>query len=126
MIASKFEITNTPIVEIKKYLKLGLKKGMYLIEGKVKKGFGTIKGRPKVKSGNLRRSIKSRVMERGNVIEGIVSSKTTYARILEIGGRRPRGGYQKAMPFIRPEMENDHNINSIKAFIVESIVRGNK
>ncbi len=114
MIDFNMDITKYPNIQIKKYVIDGLKKGMFLLEGEIKKGLGTVEGRPKVKTGNLRRSISSYVESRGDDITGSVGSKVCYGRILELGGRRANGSYQRPMPFIKPEFEDQKNINNIK------------
>lgn len=72
-------------VEFHKAVVEGFGKAVLMIEGKVKKGFGT-RGRPKVRTGHLRRSVYSRVIERGPRIAGIVGSDVRYAQIQEEGG----------------------------------------
>lgn len=125
MIDIGFTILKYPKITISKFVVKGLRKGMFLLEGEVKKGFGVEEGRPKVRTGNLRRSIRSYVVEKSDGVSGGVGSKVAYSRILELGGRRPNGSYQRPMPFIRPEFEDTKNINKVKEFIIESIVRGN-
>ena len=124
MIQGEVKIINTPTLQLRKYALKGLRKGMFLVEAKVKRGFGTIEGRPKVRTGNLRRSIKAFAKVEKDAAIGTVGSQVIYARILELGGKRARGGYQKAMPYIRPEMES--NIETVKDYIRDAIIKGNK
>ena len=63
----------------------GFSKAVLYVESTIKKSFGTL-GKPKVRTGHLRRSIYSDVIERGDHIAGIVGSDLVYARIQEEGG----------------------------------------
>jgi len=83
-----------------KALVRGFSKAVLMIEAKVKKGFGK-KNRPKVRSGHLRRSIYSRIIERGPRIAGIIGSNVRYARIQELGGTIRA----KNSPFLRFQVD---------------------
>ena len=77
-------IRDNPI-EYRKALVEGFSKAVLFVEAKVKKGFGK-SGRPKVRTGHLRRNVYSRVIERGPKIAGIIGSNVRYAQIQEEGG----------------------------------------
>jgi len=72
----------------------GFSHSVKFIETQIKKSFGR-KGKPKVRSGRLRRSIKSTVRHGERSLKGIFSSDLAYASILEHGGviRAKRGPY---------------------------------
>ena len=100
----------------------GLKKGMMYAEGQAKKSFGKA-GNLKVRSGHLRRSIKSGA----SANKGWIGSDTIYSAIHEFGGTiKPKGsGYLKfkignqfvsvkevvipARPYLRPSIAENYN-----------------
>lgn len=71
--------------EFKKALLEGVKKSMFFVEGKAKESFGKA-GKLKVQTGHLRRSIKSSVKERHNMLVASLFSNVIYAAIHESGG----------------------------------------
>jgi len=84
-----------------------LKAGPFL-ESVVKRSFGKT-GYPGVRTGNLRRSIYNKALERAADVIGIVGSNVVYASFLEEGTRR-----MKAKPFLRPAIEkNETRISTI-------------
>ena len=116
----------------------GLKNAMFFAEAQIKKSFGK-HGKPKVKTGNLRRNIGSGVKVRTKNAIGFVSADTIYARILERGGtifprtadylRFQVGGQWRSMksvriepyPYLQPGLED--NINKIEDIIVSTIFK---
>jgi phage gpG-like protein len=92
----------------------GVKKSMYFAEGQAKKNFGG-PGQLRIRSGHLRRSIKSKVLDRGGGREiiGVVGSDVIYAAIHEFGGPHPRsktGKKMPARPFIGPAFDKGNMI----------------
>lgn len=114
----------------------GLRKGMFHAEKVTKERFGG-SGELKVRSGHLRRSIKSRVEQHGDTVIGWLFTNIIYGRIHELGGIiRPRAGkYLRfkigekwitasqvripARPYLEPSVKE--SIDKIKGFIVDSI-----
>lgn len=114
----------------------GLRKAMLFAESKAKKSFGD-SGKPGVKTGQLRRTIKSGVKIRTGESIGFLSANTVYAAIHEYGGiirptqsdflRFQIGGQWKAVkqvvmperPYLRPAIEQ--NINKIEEIIKDAI-----
>lgn len=91
-----FEVTIKTTKETQKYindnpkefnlaLEQGFAHGVKLVESKIKKSFGKT-GKPNVVTGHLRRSIYSKVVDRGRTISGIIGSNLVYAAIQEEGG----------------------------------------
>jgi phage gpG-like protein len=106
-------------------LEKGMKMAMLYAEGEAKKRFGK-PGGPKVGTGRLRQSIKSRVETRfGDVVTGSIGSNLVYATTIEYGNviKPRRGEYltfkvggqwvklKQAIipeyPFLRPAIENN-------------------
>lgn len=115
----------------------GLRKAMLYAESQAKKSFGN-EGNLKVKTGHLRRSIKSGVRVIANNAIGFLSADTIYAAIHEFGGDiYPRvaqylrfqlpGGkwvttdhvYIPERPYLGPAIED--NINKIEDIIKDTI-----
>ena len=115
----------------------GLKKAMLFAESKAKKSFGD-EGKPGVKTGYLRRTIRSGVKVTSDNAIGFLSANTVYAAIHEFGGIiRPRhadylkfqigGQWRKVRqvtmpdrPYLRPAIED--NINKIEDIIKDTII----
>jgi len=111
----------------------GVKEAMFFAEAEAKKSFGR-SGNLKVRTGNLRRSIKGESKKE----KGSLSSTTVYSAIHELGGViRPKrssflrykvGGLWKtskevimpARPFLRPAFEN--NMDKISEIILDKIL----
>ena len=129
-----------PIIDINKYVIVGLRKGMLYVRDKVKEGFGK-SGRPKVRTGALKNSISSDAkQESSNVFVGTLRSGTPYGAIHEYGGIiKPKNGpYLKfqikgkwktvrqvvmpARPYLRPELEL--GVPKIRDLVTEEIVKG--
>ena len=101
----KISITQTPETkeflkkfpdEFRKALVFGFRRAMFFLEGEVKKSFGT-EGKPKVRTGALRRSIATSVTERRTYITGTLGSDLIYAPVQEYGAIiKP-----KTKPFLR-------------------------
>ena len=116
----------------------GLKQAMLYAESKARKGFNKTE-RPKVKTGQLRRTIKSGVKITSTDAIGFLSANTIYARIQELGGIiRPRtADYLRFQingrwistkqviiperPYLRPAIEE--NINKIEDIIKARILK---
>jgi hypothetical protein len=116
----------------------GLKLAMLFAESKIKKSFNK-QGKPKIKTGNLRRNIGSGVKVGTRNAIGFVSADTIYARILERGGtifprtsdylRFQIGGKWISKrsvrippyPYLQPGLED--NINKIEDIIVSTIFK---
>jgi phage gpG-like protein len=101
----KIEITKT--VETDRFLEKypaefrlslikGFTRGVKYLEGKVKESFGK-EGKPKVKSGALRRSITSTITERSKFLVGSVGSNLIYAPVHEFGATI----HAKKSPFLK-------------------------
>lgn len=71
--------------EFKKALLDGVKKSILYAEGEAKKSFGK-PGKLKVQTGHLRRSIKSSLITRYNLLVASLHSDVVYAAIHENGG----------------------------------------
>lgn len=125
----------------------GMIKALYFLESEVKQAFGT-PGKPKVKTGMLRRSIGTRVQKTGeNEIVGYVGSGSKisvkpviYARIQDVGGVvKAKGNYLvfktdsgrwvkkkqvtiPARPYLSPVYEN--NKNKLASIISQEILKG--
>ena len=115
----------------------GLRKAMFFAEASAKRSFGD-HGKPGVKTGQLRRTVKSFVKVRTGAAIGVLSANTIYAPIHEFGGIiRPTtqeylkfqiGGQWKTVkqvvmperPYLRPAIEN--NINKIGSIIKNEII----
>ena len=116
----------------------GLEKAMKYAEGETKASFGT-PGKPGVRTGHLRRSIQSGVIDKiGSKIEGAIWSNLIYARIQELGGvvlpkKKPYMRFQidgrwitsygyrvPARPYLKPAVDN--NIDKIKDIIIDSVI----
>jgi len=102
----------------------GVKKSMIHAEGQAKKNFGGA-GQLNVRSGHLRRSITSKVIDRGGgrEITGVVGSNVVYAAIHEYGGPHPRSNTGKMMParpFVGPAFNNT-NMTKMKRIIQKEI-----
>ena len=70
--------------EFRKSLVEGFRKSVKLLESKVKQSFGK-SGKPKVRSGALRSSIYSTVIERSNYLTALLKSDLIYAAPQEFG-----------------------------------------
>ncbi len=97
----------------------GMRKAAFYAEGKAKKGFGSGSGPPnpppgplKVRTGHLRRSIRSGVVK--NMLTGWIGTNVFYGKVHEESTKFPR-------PFLRPAVEN--NIDKINELIKQSILR---
>lgn len=128
-------------LKLKEYIKVGLEKATKNTTQKIQSSFGS-GNTPKVRSGDLRDSIKGNVTESGNTLTATFSSNLIYSRIQEEGGRihAKGGGYLKfkiqnqwvqvrsvkipARPYLSPGVEN--NIETIKDCIIESVIENNK
>lgn len=115
-----------------------LRRAMFYAERKAKSGFGS-GGRPKVVTGNLRRSIQSDVETKYNSQIGILFSNVIYAAIQEEGGKiKPKvkdwlrfqvdGQWRfakqvilKPKPFLEPALTE--NITSIQKIIRDELVK---
>ena len=76
--------------EFEKAFYKALRKAMFYAERKAKTSFNT-SGKPKVRTGHLRRSIQSDVEKKYNSLIGVLFSNVVYARIQEEGGTiKPR------------------------------------
>lgn len=106
----------------KKAVVKGLRDGLFFLEGKVKERFDT-PGNLRVGSGHLRRSIYTRVQEQGELVVGIIGSKTIYAAIHEFSGFAGRGRriHIPARPYIGPVIKE--NENKIATLIQDNIVK---
>lgn len=109
-------------VQLRRGLLKGVKKGMLFAEGEAKKSFGR-PGNLKVRSGHLRRSIKTSVKETGDTVQGIIGSNVIYAAIHEFGGMAGRGLKSKipARPFLKPALED--NVIAISRIIQKEIAK---
>lgn len=114
-------------------MRKGLIDAMYFLEAAVKKSFGT-SGKPKVRTGALRRSIQGRVV---NNTEGRIGSNLIYAPVMEFGAlikaRRAKyltfkvdGQWRKvkqvtipARPFFYPTIEE--NVQKVGNIILNRI-----
>lgn len=104
----------------------GLKKGMLFLEGEAKRKFV---GRPvkegagaplKVRTGHLRRNIKSKVSESGDKFIGTIGNDVIYAAAIEYG-YSPRN--LPARPFIRPVLEDKDNLLKVDRMIIREIAK---
>lgn len=143
----EFKVTITPesqrmLKHLPKEFKVsfikGLKSAMLYAEAQSKKSFGD-EGKPKVKTGYLRRTIRSGVKVLFNDAIGFLSANTVYAPIQELGGIiRPRtadflkfqigGNWIRAKqvvipdrPYLQPAITE--NINKIEDIIKETIIK---
>jgi phage gpG-like protein len=117
----------------------GLYLSMKLVEAKAKASFGSA-GKPKVRTGHLRRSVQSDVDRRGDDLIGVVYSNLVYSRIHELGGtitpNNPLGFLRfqigdawirakkvviPARPYLEPAMRD--NMSSIEDIIEKEIVK---
>lgn len=98
----------------------GVKKGMLFAEGSAKKSFGR-PGNLKVRSGHLRKSIKSGATETNDVVTGTLSNNVIYAAIHEFGGMAGKGLRTKipARPFLAPAIKD--NLVAINRIIQKEI-----
>jgi len=110
-----------PDIEKKAVIK-GLRDGLFFLEARVKERFGT-PDNLRVRTGHLRRSITSKVEERGDLIVGIIGSKIIYSAIHEFGGFAGpnRRIYITARPFIGPEITK--NEKKIADLIKDRVVK---
>jgi len=124
--------------EFKKALIKGVKHATLYAEGEAKKSFGKA-GKLKVRTGHLRRSIKSSVTARHDKIVASLKSDVIYARIHEEGGiirasskpylRFQVGGRWATVkqvtipkrPFLRPAFED--NIKQISDIIQNTVTK---
>ena len=115
----------------------GLKKAMFFAERQAKRSFGD-DGKPAVRTGHLRRTVKGGVKVRNDVGIGYLSANTIYAAIHELGGIiRPTqseylkfqiGGQWKQVkqvtmperPYLEPAITD--NINKIEDIIKAEIL----
>jgi len=95
----------------------GVKEAMFYSEGKAKRNFGGA-GQLQVRSGHLRRSIKTSVKEGIGEIVGNIGSNVIYAATHEFGD--PSRNIP-ARPFITPALTN--NSIEIKRIIQKAIKR---
>ncbi len=117
-------------------LEEGVRDTAHIIEASAKKGMGK-RGRPKVRTGHLRRSIRSGVRKTVQFIAAWVGSDLVYARPLEEGSVQHIKGYRrvkirgvgwrtlkgiirmKPYPWLRPAFEDEarkvskHILNTI-------------
>ena len=100
----------------------GVKDGMLFAESEAKKSFGR-SGNLKVRTGLLRRSIKSSVKKTTKGVEGTLSDNVIYAAIHEFGGKAGKGLRSNipARPFLRQAIEN--NIIQISRIIQKEIIK---
>jgi len=140
----KFELTEKSKRWLKKYpsdfeeaFYKALKKGMWYAERQAKASFGSA-GKPKVRTGHLRRSIKSDVDRKYGSLVGVLFSDVIYAAVQEEGATiRPRvkdflrfqvGGqfvYARqviipARPFLGPALSD--NLTKIQQIVRDSLV----
>jgi len=142
----EFKITLTPASRLmlgnlhkqfRKSFVQGLKLAMMFAESKAKKSFGD-EGKPGVKTGHLRRTVKSGVKVTSDNAIGWLSADTKYAAIHEFGGIiRPvsapslkfkiDGQWISAKqvvmperPYLRPAIED--NLDRIEDIIRETII----
>ena len=137
------------MLNIQRYVREGLQKGMHLIQKEVKQSFPLYPGKaahskyratghdkPYVRTGNLRRSIRTFVREEGDITIGEIGSNVDYASIQEHGGviKPKRGKYLwfkldggwrcakqvtiPARPFLLPAAEK--NLENVKDIILNT------
>jgi len=108
-ITNKPNLLKSPNILRSKVLK-GMKQGMLKAEATTKKSFGK-PGMLGVITGNLRRSINSRVYTSNDTIIGAIGTNVSYGRTHELGKK----------PFLKPalEVENEFIINKIKEYITK-------
>ena len=96
----------------------GIKRSMIFAEGEAKKNFGG-PGQLRIRSGHLRRSIKSQVLDRGlgKEIVGIIGSNVVYSAVHEYG-YPPKN--IPARPYIGPAF-NNKNMIEIRRIIQKAI-----
>lgn len=117
----------------------GVRQAMFVAEAWAKGSFGK-PGHLKARTGNLRRSINTKVVDKGNQIVGTIGSAVIYAAIHELGGKilPKKGKYLKfaidghwisvkqvnipARPYLAPSIES--NINKIRDIIKNSVIQG--
>lgn len=92
---------------VRRGLEKGMKRAMLFAESEAKKSFGR-SGHLKVRTGHLRRSIRSRVKERAKQIIGSIGTDVLYARIHEQEGFRgqTRTITPRQAQFLRFKVEN--------------------
>lgn len=104
-------------------LKIGMKQAMLFGEKKAKLGMGKV-GRPKIRTGHLRRSIHSRVKAEQNLLVGSLYSDLIYSRIQEFGGFQKGNhwiGPLKARPYLEPAITQ--NLTKIQDIIRGQVVK---
>ncbi len=115
----------------------GAKKVGFFLEKEVKESFGE-PGKPQVRKGYLRRSIRNRVEEHGREIVIKVGSNLIYAPVQELGAvirakkaeyltfkidgqwRRKKEVTIPARPYIRPTVEE--NLTGVEKFLVDAVL----
>lgn len=120
-------------------LEEGMKDAAFMIEASAKKGMGK-QGRPKVRTGHLRRSIKSGIKKRPRFVTAWVGSRLVYARPLEKGSVQHIRGFRrvkirgvgwrtltgilriKPYPWLRPAFEDERA--KVTRHIMRKIQRG--
>ena len=70
--------------KVKPAITKGMRNAMFLVEREAKLNMGKA-GKPQVRTGHLRRSIKSDVYNKGNDVVGAVGSNLVYAPVQELG-----------------------------------------
>jgi len=134
--ADKQKIKNMPRDFRAGYIK-GMRDSMYLVEAAAKSRFGRA-GELKVRTGHLRRSIRSGIDANTHGVVGWIGSNIVYARIHELGGviKPTKAKYLKfqvnnkwvskkqvtipARPYLMPSITE--NIDKIKNIIRRSII----
>ncbi len=86
------------------------------LEGETKKSFGRVSGYPRVRTGNLRKSIYSKAYERASEVIGMIGTQVIYGRFLEEGTRK-----MKPYPFLRPTVTK--NESKLSEFITDHIAK---
>jgi len=123
----KLELTKESIrflnkfpIQFKKSLHKGFNLAMKKAEQESKLSFGKT-GKPSVRTGNLRRSIQSRVITQGGDLVGQLWSDVIYAATIELGDSTRN---IKDYPYLRPAIED--NISTLEKIIGDEIERGYK
>lgn len=87
----------------------------FFLEAETKKSFGKF-GYPRVRTGNLRRSIYNKAYERASDVIGMIGTNVVYGKFLEEGTRR-----MKPYPFLRPTITR--NETKLEKFINDRIAQ---
>ena len=87
--------------DVRKELVAAMRIGSAMLEAETKKGFG-FNGYPNVRTGNLRRSIYTKVLETRDEVVGILGASAIYGSFLEEGTR-----HMRARPYLRPTIERN-------------------